>query len=59
MVERSGPAPGAIGISSILINIRLGYLAVKLRPRITTYLKQVSMPVGVPKDRQIEGIVSE
>jgi hypothetical protein len=59
MVERSGPAPGATGISSILINIRLGYLAVKLPPRITTYLKQVSMPVRVPKDRQIEGIVSE
>ena len=36
-----------------------GYLAVKLPLRITTYLKQVSMPVEVPKDRQIEGIVSE
>jgi hypothetical protein len=59
MVARSSPAPGATGISSILINIRLGYLAVKLPPRITTYLKQVNMPVGVPKDRQIEGIVSE
>ena len=49
----------AVGISSLLINIKLGYLAVKHPPRITTYLKQVSMPVGVPKDRQIEGIVSE
>src|SRR5207245_4241487 len=28
-----------------LINIRLGYLAVKLPPRITTYLKQVSTSV--------------
>src|SRR5438270_6459534 len=30
-----------------LINIRFGYLAVKLSPRITTYLKQVSMSVGL------------
>ena len=59
MVARSSPAPGATGISSILINIRLGYLAVKLRPRITTYFKQVSMPVGVPKESTIEGILSD
>src|SRR5207248_1305305 len=30
-----------------LINIRFGYLSVKLSPRITTYLKQVSMSVGL------------
>src|ERR1700741_4539482 len=35
----------APGISSILVNIKLGYLAVKHTPRITTYLKQVSTSV--------------
>jgi hypothetical protein len=52
-------APAAIGISSILINIKLGYLAVKHPPRITTYLKQVSTSVGLRRNHQIEGIVSE
>src|SRR5258707_2905963 len=31
---------------AFLINIKLGYLAVKHPPRITTYLKQVSTSVG-------------
>ena len=53
------PALGAIGNLKHFNQHQTGYLAVKLPPRITTYLKQVSMPVRVPKDRQIEGIVSE
>ena len=56
---RPGPALGAIGISSILINIKLGYLAVKHPPRITTYLKQVSTSVEFRRIVRIKGNVRE
>ena len=52
------PALGAIGNLKHFNQHQTGYLAVKLPPRITTYLKQVSMPVGLRRI-VIEGIVSE
>lgn len=53
------PALGAIGNLKHFSQHQTGYLAVKRPPRISTYLKQVSTPGRVPKDRQIKGIVSE
>jgi len=49
----------AVGISSLLINIKLGYLAVKHPPRITTYLKQVSTSVEFRRIVRIKGSVRE
>jgi len=56
VVRTTVPTPGAIGISGTLMNTKLGYLAVKSVPRITTVKPARLSPAEA---HQIEGTVSD